>query len=168
MSSERLDPIHRRLATVCAMAALLAPHPVYPATSTSTFLVTTTVLPACSVSSSNVSFTSYAGLLLDATGGVSVTCTNLAVYTVELDAGTGAGASTSTRRMTGPNGSMLNYSLYQDAARTLVWGLAGSLNQLLGVGTGGSQSHVVYARIPALQTPEAGSYSDTITVTLTY
>jgi len=37
-----------------------------------------------------------------------------------------------------------------------------------GTGTGAAQNLTVYGRIPASQFPGAGSYSDTVVVTLTY
>ena len=69
----------------------------------------------------------------------------------------------------------LNYNLYFDAAYT----------QVRGDGTGGSQTgganftlsnsnktdsttSTIYGRAPALQDVAAGTYSDTITVTITY
>jgi spore coat protein U-like protein len=70
---------------------------------------------------------------------------------------------------------LLSYNLYFDAAYT----------QIRGNGTGGSQqggatftltpsaptgstTSVIYGRIPALQDVAAGSYTDTIIVTVTY
>jgi spore coat protein U-like protein len=69
----------------------------------------------------------------------------------------------------------LNYNLYYDAAFT----------QIRGDGTGGTQTggasltvssgartasttSVIYGRIPAAQSPNPGTYSDTILVTINY
>ena len=149
-------------------AALGLPATSIAATATSTFSVTATVVPTCLVSASTVAFGTYSGPQIDATGSVSVTCTNLAAYTVELDAGTGASATTAARKMTGPSSATLTYNLYADAARTVVWGTLAALQAAAGVGSGSAQSLTVYGRVVGSQVPTAGSYSDTITVTVNY
>lgn len=156
------------LAAVMAMVLLIFPTMGFSSTTSSTFNVTATIVASCVVSASNVAFGSYVGAQLDATGSVVVTCTNLAPYTVELDVGTGAGATAADRKMTGPLSQTLSYSLYQDSSRTLPWGPLASALAVAGTGTGSAQTLVVYGRMPASQTPGAGVYSDTITVTVTY
>ena len=79
-----------------------------------------------------------------------------------MDAGNFSGATTTTRRMTGPSAAGLNYSLFSDSGRTTNWGNAtGSWVS----GTGAAQVLTVYGRIPANQTALIGSYTDTVTVT---
>lgn len=122
---------------------------------------------ACSVSSSGVHFGVYtpsSATALDAAGTIAVTCDTLATFTVSLSTGTG---TYSQRRMTSGPGT-LNYNLYIDAVRLLVWG----------DGTGGSltvpsvfvlnANLPIYGRVPAGQKPRAGVYADTIVVTVTY
>ena len=131
---------------------------------------------ACSVSATGVAFGVYdatAAAPDDAAGAISVTCTPLsgvAGYTISLSAG--SSGSYAARRMTS-GGSTLSYQLYTDAARTQIWGngsgasaIVGSLS-LLAI-LGGSASHQIYGRIPAHLAANPGSYSDTITVTVTY
>jgi spore coat protein U-like protein len=56
--------------------------------------------------------------------------------------------------------------LYSDSARTIAW--PANLG-LPGVGTGAvPNTHVIYARIPAVGNAEPGAYSDTITVSVNY
>jgi spore coat protein U-like protein len=150
------------LAIVCSPAAASA------ATTSATFNVTATVVPTCLVSASTVAFGPYNGAQLDASGGVNVTCTNLAPYTIELDAGTGSSATVVARKMTGPAGQTLTYSLYHDASRVSVWGSTAGLQGASGIGSGLAQTLTVYGRVFAAQVPAAGAYSDTITVTVNY
>ena len=157
-----------RKALATAAVALLLPIAAQAGTASTTFNVTATVLATCGVSATNVAFGNYGSGQVDATGTISVSCTNLAAYTVELDAGTGSGATIASRRMTGPSNQTLAYTLYHDAARSLLWGTTSGLQSVVGIGNGAAQALTVYGRIPSAQYPGAGSYSDTITVTVTY
>jgi len=62
-------------------------------------------------------------------------------------------------------GNTLNYDLYFDAARTIVWGTGADARTLPRTGTG---STPVYARIFAGQDVDAGFYFDLITVTFNF
>lgn len=96
--------------------------------------------------------------------GISITCSNLTAYTIAID--NGLNYSGSSRRLT-TAGEYINYSLFQDASRTVVWGTAG--NALSDTSDGSPTTHTVYGRIPSGQsTPSAGTYSDTVQVTLTW
>jgi spore coat protein U-like protein len=65
-------------------------------------------------------------------------------------------------------GSTVPYTMFSDAARTANWGNSAS-DDVNGTGTGSAVNHTVYGRVPAQATaPEAGSYSDVVTVTITY
>ncbi|MBL0914545.1 MAG: spore coat protein U domain-containing protein [Sphingopyxis sp.] len=151
-------------------AALLAvPAPAEAACSPLSFC-------SCTVSATGVSFGSYNMLTAtpnDAAGSVRVICTLLldlaGSFTVDLS--TGASNSYGARTMRSGANS-LTYNLYTTAGRTQVWGN----------GTGGStrvtqsfsglllvdRTIPIYGRIPAGQNARAGSYSDTIIVTVTY
>jgi len=137
---------------------------------TDTFNVTTSVGEACSVAATDLGFGTYDPLSAtntDATTTLDVTCTLTTTYDVGLDAGTGTGATTTTRIMEfGAN--QLNYTLWQDAGRTTNWGNNAGVDTASGTGTGAAQSLTVYSRIPALQAATPGAYSDVITVTVTF
>lgn len=127
-----------------------------------------TVAAICSVSAGTLGFGSYSGQEVNASAAISVNCSNGASYQVGMSGG--ASQSGSSRRMAGPAGALLAYELYRDAARTLPWGdgsaqLGGRLG---GTGSGAVQSLTVHGRIPAAQTPAAGSYSDSVVVTVEY
>lgn len=140
-------------------------------TASTTFTVSATVSNACTISASDLSFGSYqplSGSAVDATTSISVNCTLDTSYNVGLDAGSGSGASVSTRKLTSGS-DLMNYTLYRDSNRTNVWGNTVGTDTSSGTGTGSSQSLTVYGRVIAGQsTVPSGSYSDTINVTITF
>ena len=139
------------------------------ATTSTSFSVTATVVPACTISTASVAFGSV-GLLTsnkDAQGSVTVTCTNQAPYNIGLGAGTGAGATVAARKMT--NGAnTVTYSLYKDTGRSIVWGNTIGTDTATGTGTGSNQVLPVYGRVPPQSTPPAQTYTDTVVATVTY
>jgi spore coat protein U-like protein len=119
------------------------------------------------VSAGNLAFGNYTGAQVDATSTITVTCTNSSPYKIGLDAGTGSGATVTSRKMTS-GGNTLNYSMYSDSGRTTNWGNTVGTDTVSGTGTGSAQNVTVYGRIPASQLSPVGSYSDTVTVTVTF
>lgn len=141
------------------------------ATATTTFDVTATVADTCSIAASNLAFGTYdpgAGDL-NGTTTLTATCTENTTYDIGLDTGSnGASATTTTRAMDDGLANYLDYELYQDSARTTVWGDTIGTDTVSQTSTGGDESHTVYGQIPGSQFVPAGSYSDTINVTITY
>jgi spore coat protein U-like protein len=121
-----------------------------------------------SVSSSDLAFGNYSGSAVTASSGISLSCTAGLSIDIVLSAGTSPGATTSSRAMSGPNGATLAYSLYNDSALSSVWGLLSGTNSLTTITSGLLQSFTVYGKIPAGQIVAIGSYSDTVTATITY
>jgi spore coat protein U-like protein len=136
-------------------------------TSTTHFSLTVLIQAACTISANPLNFGNYTGALLNATTTLSVTCTNTAPYTVGLNAGTTAGALVTNRMMIGPSGVLLKYSLYSNAGRTANWGNSTG-SWVSGTGTGAAQTLTVYGQLPASQKALSGTYTDTITATVTY
>ncbi|KRC81574.1 spore coat U domain-containing protein [Sphingomonas sp. Root241] len=133
-------------------------------------------LCSCTVTASGVSFGNYNVVNAsptDSTGTVRVQCTLLVAlagsFTVDLSTGSSGTYAQRTLR-NGP--SVLDYNLYTDVARTQIWGngsggsfrITRNFTALLSV----DQTMTVYGRIRAGQNVPAGSYSDTIIVTVTY
>jgi spore coat protein U-like protein len=133
---------------------------------TTSFTVTANVPPSCTVSASNLNFGNYSNLQVDGSTTVSSTCTTGAPYNIGLNPGVSAGATVTNRAMTGPAGSLLKYSLFKDASRTLNWGNTVGADTVSATGTGAAQTFTVFGRIPSAQFVTTGSYQDTITVTL--
>ena len=146
------------MAALSAMLALTLPSPAR----------------ACTVSATGVAFGAYDTLSAvpdDGTGSISVTC-HPNVHSVEVSLSTGLSGIFSSRTMRNGAAS-LNYNLYTDPARLIVWGNGiASPDVTLTPGTvnAGDRTMVrtIYGRVPARQSVPAGSYSDTITITLTF
>ena len=137
-------------------------------TVTTTLNVQATVVKDCIVSATALAFGNYTGALAQTTSTVTVTCTNTTTYTVGLSAGLASGATVTTRQMgiTQPAGG-LNYSLSHIGYGGTNWGnTTGSW--VAGTGTGVAQPLTVYGQVAAGQHPTPGSYTDTITATVTY
>lgn len=152
-----------RLWIVAAVAALLSlgPAPSRAGTATASLAVSATVAGTCTVSGGPLAFGAYTpSTLATQQSALDVNCTQGTAYVVALDNGA-AGA----RRMTGPGGATLPYEIYRDGARSQRWGDGSSA--ATGTGTGSVQTLPLYASIsPTAAT--TGSYSDMVTVTLTY
>lgn len=138
-------------------------------TARTTFDVTGTVSPNCSVTANNLDFGTL-GLLntySDGSTTVSPVCTNGTPYTIGLDGGLSSATDPTQRKMTKAS-QFITYGLYRDATRTQPFGNTTGVNTVSGTGSGLPQSVPVYGRIPPQITPSSGVYSDTIVVTLTF
>ncbi|BCH21123.1 spore coat protein U [Mesorhizobium sp. L-8-10] len=139
-------------------------------TATTQFNVTITITSSCQINSaSNMDFgsTGVISAAIPATGTIAVQCTNGTPYTVGLNNGATAGGTIAVRKMAGPSAQTVDYSLYKEAGHTNVWGDTGA-DLVSGTGDGSAQNYTVYGQVPVQPTPGAGTYNDTITVTVTY
>lgn len=103
---------------------------------------------------------------VDTTALLTPRCTNTTPYQIGLDDGQHAVGS--TRRMRSASGDHVSYELFRDAGRSQRWGDTENVDTVSGTGTGATQNIAVYGRVAAQATPPAGTYSDTITVTISY
>lgn len=165
----------KMLKVAALSSALLVSGTSWSATASNTFQVTATVISSCTVSGTTLNFGNNidpfsAATPLDSTSTLTVACTNTTPYQVALSAGTNAGGATNFGSRAIKNGSnTLAYQLYSDASRTTVWGNGtNSSAQVSGSGSGGNQSLNIYGRLPSLSGAVPGSYTDTVTVTITY
>jgi len=86
----------------------------------------------------------------------------------QVGLGNGSHYDGSHRRMAGPGGTYVTYELYRDPARSQRWGNTLNVDTVSGSANYETLTQVtVYGRVPA-QAALPGSYSDTITVTLTF
>jgi len=140
-------------------------------TTTTTFTAQISIVASCTINSAGtLNFSSNQGVLIanvDQTSTISVQCTSGTGYNIGLDAGIGTGATVAVRKMTF-SGSTINYSLYTDAGHTTVWGNTISTDTVAATGNGAPQSYTVFGRVPPQTTPAIGTYTDTVTVTVTY
>lgn len=110
-----------------------------------------------------------AAVPLNSTASLSVQCSNTTPYVVGLDAGTHAGGATNFSGRKIQNGtSTIGYQLYTDTGRTMVWGNGIGTSVSAGVGSGGTQSLAVYGQVADLTGAVPGTYTDLVTVTITY
>lgn len=110
----------------------------------------------------------------ESTSTISVVCTDIGVggsYTIDLG---DIGGSTANRKLahsTEPGAESMQFNIFTDINRTIVWGNGSTGARMAGdIPTGNSnRSHTAYGRIPAGQsTLRAGQYTGSGTVTLTY
>jgi len=163
----------RYLALVVAGAVITIGLPFSSAiagTATTSFLVTANVNANCIIDANDLDFGDYnpVGGALDGQSQISVTCLKTTQWNVGLNAGTAAGATVTTRKMTGPGAFLLAYGLFSDATRTTNWGQTVGTDTVSGTGTGAAQIVTVYGRIPASQNVGIGGYVDTITATIAF
>ncbi len=103
---------------------------------------------------------------IDVSSSIGVQCTNGTTYTISLDDGSGGG-STTTRTMEF-GGEDVDYTMWKDAGRTQNWGDAGGEIMTGLTGDGALQNYTVYGRVAPQGTPTPATYTDVVTVTVTY
>lgn len=129
----------------------------------------------CSVSASGINFGSYdvfSSTPTDSTGTIKVTCNenNATIVTIAIGTSSNSGGF-NPRQMKNVTGSdLLNYNLFTRSNMNRVWGdgNVGTRTLSHGVQKNKPWSATVYARIYAGQDVSVGSYTDIITVTITW
>lgn len=133
----------------------------------------------CSVTATNMDFGAYDpfGVAdLETQGTLSVTCeafllAGLVEYEIQVNAGTNAALP---NRSLSNGLHLLDYNLYTDATLTSIWGdnTAGTVSivdsYLLALLAPQTRQYTIFGRIPGGQNVSAGTYTDTITVTVIY
>lgn len=133
------------------------------------FNVTATITPSCTLDVAPLSFGSMESLAqaVDAQTAITANCTNAISYTITLGPGNGSGVTDPAARKMTKGSDTITYGIYRNSSRTDVWG-DGASTDYEGTGNGSAQSIPVYGRIPVQETPPAGTYNDTVVVTITY
>ncbi len=157
---------YRSLVKPIAVAvALAASQGVMAQSKTANFDVSIQVLATCSISASNMTFSSITTGTTsntDASSALTVNCSQGTPYTISL----GNGANYSNVRRMAWGASHVEYNLYQDSSRSQEW-IGG--NAKTGTGSGGDQTFTVFGRIPSGQNiTNTGNYGDTVIATVTY
>jgi spore coat protein U-like protein len=130
---------------------------------------------ACNVATTNINFGIYdvfSNVPKDSTGSISVDCDEapppIVVIRIGPSSGSGGFNPRQMRHTTRPD--RLNYNLFIDSSRSVIWG----------DGTGGGSTvadkvtknktwvATLYGRMPAGQDVSVGTYSDTVSVTITW
>lgn len=137
--------------------------------------VTATVTTACNdLTVSDMDFGSHPQSedSFDATTTVSVTCGTGVAYSVELDYGAN-GLGTLRQLADSGSGEFLDYVLYQPgpggaSAKTTEWGLTADGAQYDGTGSGAAQALTVTGTVTYHSGTSPGTFSDLVTVTLSF
>jgi len=175
-------PFPRRVVAALLSGALALAVPMsapFAATATTTFTVTATVGNSCNVSAANVAFgaVNAGAAATNVASTVTLTCNrNAVVSAVALN--NGANASGTQKRMTDGT-DFLNYLIDVPTGATFTtcpaagagpeWNSTNTIVATsLFAASGGPRPINICASIPAGQFPEAGSYTDTVTITVTF
>jgi spore coat protein U-like protein len=147
---------------------------------TGSFNVTANVARSCSITgTSDVAFGAYDpadanfSTPLDATGSVTIRCTKNTTYDIALGQGANAASGSTCAaplRQMASGTERLAYALFSDAGRTTAWGcdVSNDVTRTETVGPSSPDTVTVYGRVPAGQDVADGSYSDTVTVTVSF
>jgi spore coat protein U-like protein len=153
------------------LCAICLASPAGAGTVTDTFDVTLTIQAGCEVSApNNLDFgtVTFLDTARTTTADFSVRCTSGTNGTISLNGGIGSSGSVATRTMESGANSV-NYSLYMTADYATIWGDGTSgTSTYPHSGTGSTTTLPIYGRVPSQTTPTAATYSDTITITVTY
>ena len=141
------------------------------ATATTSLDVSVTVVPACTVTATGITFPDYDGSsLVIAYGDVTVNCSLGTEYNIALDAGL---YYDGFNRFVSDGANTLLYTLYKPSGGP-VWGDSDFANtypsgaSLADTGDGSDQPHEVRGLIASGYYMPSGVYSDTVTVTVHY
>jgi spore coat protein U-like protein len=156
-----------RRAILCAICLV---SPAGAGTVTDTFDVTLTIQAGCEVSAPNdLNFgtATFLDTALTTTVAFTIRCTSGTIGTISLNGGIGSSGTVATRTMESGANSV-SYSLYTSNAYSTIWvdGTSGT-STYPHSGTGSTTTLTIYGRVPS-QSPLPGTYSDTITITVTY
>ena len=159
-----------RQAQMLGIAAIVALAGAQDQVAAATLEVSATVANACTVESGSLDFGAYqAGPQapsLQGSGVFNVQCTSPASIEIKLDGGLNEGAGGEARAMKGPgNDNYLNYTLFEGSQFSLPWDP--SFGIVYPVASGANEI-VVDGVIDEGQTAQAGEYSDTVQIMMTF
>lgn len=146
---------------------LLSPT-AFAQTSTNNFQVASTLNATCVINVTDIDF----GVIKQSqdnlvNSSVNFLCSNGVRWTATFGAGSG---TTSERTLVNTQNSTekLNYNLYKNGRGTIPVGAILGDSAYIYDGTGISQAFTIIAKVPAGQYVTPGTYSDVITVSVTY
>lgn len=165
-----MSRVLRKTAPAAVALAFLATAGQAATPISNSFQVQIQIMDACSVTTpATLNFGQQAALTanVDQSTTFQVTCSLTTPYNVGLDQGL-HGTSVTARKMQGATTDQVSYALYRDATRLQNWGNTVNSDTQAGIGTGLALTHTIYGRVPTQTTPRPDTYTDTITLTLTY
>jgi spore coat protein U-like protein len=131
---------------------------------------------SCTISATAVNFGNYDvfnATALASNGTLTVTCLGVPVAgtSVRISLNRGLHSPVFPNRNLANGAQLLGYNLYQDAGFTVIWGNGANGTSVYGpflITNSNPVPLTMFGRVPAGQDVTAGSYTDTITATLTY
>jgi spore coat protein U domain-containing protein, fimbrial subunit CupE1/2/3/6 len=164
-----------KLAISAAAMSVLLGGLSWAGSTTGTLAISADVANNCVIGSSPaVNFSSYDPIVgnassdLDVNGTLTLTCTQGAVATIAMDTGANASHAIGTTRAMANGSNYLSYELYSDSGLSTVWGTGGSAVTEPAAPSDAAVNYTVYGKVPAGQDVPAGSYSDTVNVTVNF
>ncbi len=162
----------RRAGLVALVALAVGCNSATAGTSSGTLTVTASVAAVCIIGNATLAFGAYnptGGAVLNGTTTTTLTCTLGTPYNIGMSAGAGTGATTTLRIMTSGTNT-LGYKLFQNAGLTTNWGNTVGTDTLSGTSSTSSLTNTItiYGQIPASEAAAVGSYTDTVTMTVTF
>ncbi|WP_165379687.1 Csu type fimbrial protein [Rickettsiales endosymbiont of Peranema trichophorum] len=135
--------------------------------------ITTTVQSVCTLSPTSINISQYTGAQVVMNSQINTVCTVGTPYSIMIDGG--QNISGSARRMkltTAPQNTNNAYLSYILTSSGTPWGgdlnSPGGTSSIPSVGTGTTQSIPITVLLPPNQIVMAGTYSDTVVVTLVF
>lgn len=154
-----------------AIAAYGAPAPVHAGNAGGTITVSANVISNCTLYTSlPVAFTYLPPNPPDADAASTINLECTRGITATIDLGQGQNYSAGRRMVNAGGNKFLDYELYRDTARTLVWGVGTGNNVAVSfAASGATQSIPVYGRVPGGQNGiGAAAYTDAVTITVNF
>jgi len=157
-----------RRATLAVLLTIGVGGSAIAATASGTLSVRVLVQPNCTVSSSTLDFGTYVSTQAAALNGTAnIAYTNCPAGTLKFELDGGANGTAAARKMSNGAGSLLNYALYRDSARTQNFAQGANARSVT-LAASGAGTVPVYGAIPGAQAVAAGTYTDTVQITLTF
>lgn len=159
------------LGALACLAIAAVPASAQLSTTTDTFVVSITVQNECTVTVNDMDFGPVTSLVsaVSASTTAAVTCTGVGPITLSFDVGTGGGDFDGRLMVSGSD--TIEYNLYRDASHTEILGSGDSGPQVIidDTSSGGTDTFTLYGlTTPGQGAKPVGTYTSTITATLTY
>jgi len=144
--------------------------PAFAGSAQTQFQISATVAGSCSISATDVNLGAYVpgASTLEGTGTIGYQCTPGLSPAIALD--NGLYSPNPNNRILVNNSSSLSYQIYQDSGYSTVWGDGTNGSSVESVtADGNNDTTTVYVAVPTNITGVvAGTYSDTVTATISW
>ena len=156
-----------------AAALALAYSPAVAGEVSSQFDVTLTIQPGCVVGTAgdlDFGTPSFLNTEIPASTSFTIQCTSGTPGTISLDDGQGTGTHTTrTLQVNGTGTDEIEYGLYTNETYSTYWGNGtNGGSTVTHSGTGNETNLTIYGRTSIQGAPAEGTYSDIITIAVTY